>query len=212
MFRYDSPYMRAMTMFANLVILNLLWILCSIPIITAGASTASMYYVIFSWLTKEDDAVLKPFFKSLIQNLRTVTPVWFLNVLLAAVMGAEIIYLSADSTPLLRLLFAVIFFIFLGVSSWLYPIAGRYDSSMRQVLLNSLTLAMRHPVTTLFLIVLNLLPVLLYVYSASLLAYSGILWIFIGFAAVALLNGMQLLRVFRRYDPSEQEETDEKKQ
>jgi hypothetical protein len=60
--------------------------------------------------------------------------------------------------------------------------------------------------------VLNLLPVLLYVYSASLLAYSGILWVFIGFAAVALLNGMQLLRVFRRYDPSEQEETDEKKQ
>ena len=114
MFRYDSPYMRAMTMFANLVILNLLWILCSIPIITAGASTASMYYVIFSWQTKEDDAVLKPFFKALIQNLRTVTPAWILNVLLAAVMGAEIIYLSADSTPLLRLLFAVIFFIFFG--------------------------------------------------------------------------------------------------
>ena len=64
MFRYDSPYMRVMTGFANLVILNLLWILCSIPVITAGASTASMYYVVFCWLTKEDDAVIKPFFKA----------------------------------------------------------------------------------------------------------------------------------------------------
>ena len=209
MFRYDSPFMRLMTLFANLVILNLLWLLCCLPVITAGAATASAYYVVFRWLTKEDDAVIKPFFKAFRQNFRPVTPIFVLNALVGAAMAAEIVYLSADSSALLRIIFAVIFFIFAAFTSWLYPIAGRYDSPMRQVMLNSITLTLRHPLTSLAVSLLNLLPVILFLFFEPLFWQSSILWIFIGFAAVALLNGYQLLRVFCRYDSPEQEELHE---
>ena len=39
-FNYDGPFFRVLNRIGDLVILNLLWILCCIPIVTAGASAA----------------------------------------------------------------------------------------------------------------------------------------------------------------------------
>ena len=76
-FRLESPVMKILTLAANLVCLNILWLLCSLPIVTAGASTAAMYYVVFQYINDQDDAVLKPFLKAFKENFRTATPDWF---------------------------------------------------------------------------------------------------------------------------------------
>ena len=72
-FHPDSKLMRLMTGITNLVCLNLLWIICCIPIITAGAATTAMYSVLFAYITGQDDAVLKPFFRAFRNNFRQAT-------------------------------------------------------------------------------------------------------------------------------------------
>ncbi|MBQ1244270.1 MAG: DUF624 domain-containing protein [Clostridia bacterium] len=56
-FHPESKLVRLMTLVTNLVCLNLLWLIGCIPVITAGASTAAMYSVLFAYLTGKDDAV-----------------------------------------------------------------------------------------------------------------------------------------------------------
>ena len=82
--------MKILTLAANLVCLNILWLLCSLPIVTAGASTAAMYYVVFQYINDQDDAVLKPFLKAFKENFRTATPVWMLNLLIGLALAAGI--------------------------------------------------------------------------------------------------------------------------
>ena len=64
-FRWDSPLMKFMMLITNLVCLNVLWLVCCLPVVTAGAATTAMHYVVFQYITKQDDAVLKPFFSCL---------------------------------------------------------------------------------------------------------------------------------------------------
>lgn len=86
-FRWDSPLMRLMMLITNLVCLNVLWLLCCLPVITAGAATTAMYYVVFQYITKQDDSVLRPFFKAFKENFKTLTPIWILHLLIGAALG-----------------------------------------------------------------------------------------------------------------------------
>ena len=45
-FNMDGPVMRGLTRVFDLVLLNLLTVLCSIPLITIGASLAAMHSVL----------------------------------------------------------------------------------------------------------------------------------------------------------------------
>ena len=75
-FRWDSPVVQKIAMAGNLVILNILWILCSLPLITAGAATTALYYVIFQYQTADETAVIKPFFRAFFKNFKQSTLLW----------------------------------------------------------------------------------------------------------------------------------------
>ena len=72
-FRFDSPVMQKLALLTNLMLLNLLWLICSLPVLTAGAATTAMDAVIFQYLDGGDDSVIKPFFKAFAANFRQST-------------------------------------------------------------------------------------------------------------------------------------------
>ena len=57
-FDLDNPLMRFLSKIADLLALNLLFLLCSIPIFTIGASLTSMYYCFFKMKDQEEWLVL----------------------------------------------------------------------------------------------------------------------------------------------------------
>ena len=44
--KIDSPFMKFLGTMADLMILNMLTVLCCVPIVTAGASFTAMHYVL----------------------------------------------------------------------------------------------------------------------------------------------------------------------
>ncbi len=205
-FRWDSPLVKFMTLITNLICLNVLWLLCCLPVITAGAATTAMYYVVFQYITKKDDAVLKPFFRAFRENFRTVTPIWILNLLIGAALCAEIFYLSRGAQLWLIVIFAVLLFIYGGASLYLYPLLARYDAPVRTSILNSFTLAIRHFVSTAFVIGLHAVPVLLALFAPEQFWKFSIVWLMGGFSLIAYLTGRILMTVFQRHEPSSEEQ------
>lgn len=202
LFSIDSPLGQKMTLLSNLVLLNVLWIICSIPVVTMGAATAAMYHVVFLYITNQDDAVVKPFFKALAGSLKQATPIWLLHLLVGCMLVAEAFYLGGDSSNTLKLLFWVIVLFFLAVGSYLYPLMGRYDASGMRALWNSLALALKHPGTSVLLAGVQAAVGLGLLFYPSLAWISAIFWTLIGFALAAYVFGSILLRVFSKYDNS----------
>lgn len=207
LFSIDSPLGRKLTLMSNLVLLNLLWIICSLPIITMGAATSAMYHVVFLYITNQDDCVIKPFFKALAGTLKQATPVWVLYLLAGCMLVAEAFYLGGDASDVLKILLAVIVLLYIAVGTFLYPLMGRYETTGRRALWNSLTLTLKHPGVALLLsgvqaavgIVMLLYPAIAWTTAAF--------WTLIGFALAAYLMGKILLRVFLKYDRSDTPET-----
>lgn len=204
-FRPDSPLMRFMMLVTNLIILNVLWILSCIPVVTAGAATVAMHTVLISYINGKDDAVLKPFFRAFRENFRMVTPLWLVNFLIAAVMVAEIIYLSAGSGLWLKVVFGILLFVYGASTSYLYPLFARYHTSVKQALLNSFMLSVRHVISSVCVVTLNALPVVLLVMFPAYFWKTILVWTVIGFSLIAYLNLKILLPLFRKYEtPSEE--------
>ena len=64
LFNIDNPIMQFISKIFDLVLLNLLFILFSIPVITAGASLSALYYVSLKILRGEDPYIWQNFFQS----------------------------------------------------------------------------------------------------------------------------------------------------
>lgn len=208
-FKLDSPFMKFLTLITNLVCLNVLWLLCCLPVVTAGAATVAMYYVIFLYITKQDDTVTKPFFKAFKENFRVVTPIWILNLLIGLALAAEVFYLSQGAENWLILVFGVLSFIYIGATSYLYPLLARYDAPVRRAVINSFALSAKHLFSTVLVVALNAFAPALLVYDISAFLKIGILWTLGGFALIAYLNGRILLSVFKKYEPANDCQTHE---
>ncbi len=197
--------MRFMMLITNLIALNILWLLGCIPVVTAGASTVAMHSVLLGCINGKDDAVLKPFFRAFKENFRIVTPLWLLNLLIGAVMAAEIFYLSVGAQLWLKIIFGVLLFVYAAATSYLYPLLARYQTSGKSAVFNSFALSMRHLLSSLCVVTLNALPILLMVGFTEIFWKSVLVWTLIGFSLIAYLNLKILLPIFKKYDPTPEE-------
>ena len=89
-FNYDYPVWRFIGKLGDLVLLNLLWLVCCIPVFTAGAATTAVYYVTLKLVRDEDDSTIKSFFRSFIQNFKQATAIWLLILLAGSLVAFDL--------------------------------------------------------------------------------------------------------------------------
>ena len=100
LFDYDSSLMRFFTFLCNLTLLNIIWFLGCLPVVTAGASTVGLYYSA-DQLRMGDSAVWKNYKIGWKRHWKKATPVW---LLFAVILFAFFYDYFSLSSPYLRFL------------------------------------------------------------------------------------------------------------
>lgn len=75
-FRSDNPYNEVMTKVFDVIWLNILWLVFSIPIITIGASTASLYHVMMALVRDEEGGITASYWRFFRENFRKVSALY----------------------------------------------------------------------------------------------------------------------------------------
>lgn len=157
---------KIFTKIKSLFVLNILWLVCSLPIITVGASTTAVFYVSMKHYRGEDTDVVKDFFKSFKQNLVQATSLWFI----IAVVGAAVLFIfskafamTGNFSRLAGVLAAVLVLMYVISIIYIFPILARYDNSIFMTVRLSIAVAAVNFGTTTIIIVLWVI-VLLSVY------------------------------------------------
>ena len=88
-FSYESKFSQLLLKLCRACYLNLLWFLCSIPIITIGASTTALYYASLKIVRDEDNHVGALFFRSFRENFRQATVLWLILLGVGLFLGAD---------------------------------------------------------------------------------------------------------------------------
>ena len=91
-FNYDNPVWRFIGKFWDVLIVNLLWIVCSIPIVTIGASTTAMYYVTLRLARDDDGYTFRSFFKSFRENFKQATAIWLIFLTVGLLLACDVYY------------------------------------------------------------------------------------------------------------------------
>ena len=105
----DSPFYRTMGKIGDLLFANLLWLVCCLPIVTAGASTLGLFTVVNKMAAKEDYTVRTDFFKAFKRDFKQSTALWLVLLLagFAALTGLRTA--TAQDTPSTGILAATSF-------------------------------------------------------------------------------------------------------
>ena len=212
LFNPDSRIMIFLSRVADLVILNILWLVCCVPVVTIGASTTAMYHVIRHWQKDSVSSIMRDFFQSFKEDFKQATPVYLILLIptAAVVMNAMMIFNPENSAAVPSYLLVIWFIsalILLFISSFVYPVMAFFADSIFKTLRNAMVLALANLPRTILISILNLLPVILLFVNLSFFLQSSIFWLLIGGALVAYLNMSILKPVFKKLVPSEFEDT-----
>ena len=88
-FSYESKFSQLLLKLSYSCYLNLLWLICSIPIVTIGASTTALYYASLKLIREEDNKVTRQFFRSFRENFKQATVLWLILLGLGLFLGAD---------------------------------------------------------------------------------------------------------------------------
>lgn len=162
-FQYESKFNQIFLQLADMIILNVLYVLCCIPIFTIGAAQAGLFTGIRVMLDKEDDSsVAKAFFRGFKSGFKSITIVstTYLLILaaLVAVLYAVLVLMFAGGSKLPAILCAVALCIVYILHSIIGPFHATFGCTTRQLFRNSFFVAMAYPLRAILVAVLMLLP------------------------------------------------------
>ena len=89
LFSYDSAFSRHAMNLALSCWLNLLWLLCSLPVVTMGAATAALYAVTLKLAEEDDTHTTQRFFRAFRENFRQATALWLVLLFLGALLALD---------------------------------------------------------------------------------------------------------------------------
>ena len=197
----DFRIVRFLELLFQLIVLNLLTLLCCLPIITTGAALTALYHSLFD-MREGKGNIFKGYFRALKENIR---PALMLGIVFAAVCVSFVFYalflrdlLAAGNVLAWLGVIAVGAFFFFPMT-YAFPLLSKFDSPAVRTLLNAYLLSVRHIGTTIAVLLMNALPWLLLLINPSWLLATLPVWLFFGFALPAWFASGLFLRVFKKY-------------
>lgn len=201
-FGLDNKLMRTSARIFDLMLLNFLFVLSCLPIITIGPAIIALYRMVAELGQGKVDSLSKDYYYQLKENFKQGL---FLGILGSFVFSALLINLKifmAIELPIgimLQMLCYGIGFISLIIGLYSFQISGKYETTIPQLLKNAFYLSFLNFSKTLLLVAIILpIGVLLGYSPVSMLLTVSIL-LFIGFSMIASLQTVILQPVFEKY-------------
>ena len=197
-----------MSKVADLCILNIICVVCCIPVITAGASITAMYYVTLKMVRNEEAYIVRSFFKSFKQNFKQATIINLIMLLIGVVLYVDLNVSKAmqgGAGQIFQVIFMAFGLIYFILFLYVYPVLARFYNTIKNTIKNALFMAIRHLPYTVVMVLIAVCPLLLLlVKSYQIQSTLFVLFLLMGFALIAYCNSYFLAKIFDIYMPKEE--------
>lgn len=213
LFNMDNKFFTFMGKVADLIILNLICVLCCLPIVTIGPSLTALHYVTMKMVRNEESYIVKNFFKSFKENFKQATIINLIMLAVGIMLFLDINIVKRMSGKLYSGLFVVFIaflLLYMLVFLYIYPVLAKFYNTIKHTFINAFLMSIRHLPYTFVMLVITLLPIgIFFIPSLQLQSTCLMLLLIMGPAVIAYLNGHFLVRIFDNYIPKEEDAQDE---
>lgn len=211
LFNPNNIVMQILSRVFDLMLLNFLFLISSIPVITLGASLSALYYVCLKIVRREDPYIWKNYWKAFRQNLGQSTAILLLFLAAGCLIGIDLRILAASGSSLFKIARIVLFaaaLVLICMLLYVFPIISHFSCTTGQALRNSALMALAHLPCTALLLAMYVLIVYLTEISSKIFAAIILLCGLCGFSLVVLISCVAFDRIFRHYEPDNLTQTD----
>lgn len=210
LFSPDSKVMQGLSRAADLMLLNICFLVTCVPVVTIGPSLAALYSVVLVMGTDREKSPVAGYFRAFRDNFGPAIKLWL--ILLAVGLA-----LSLDLTLCSRLgglfawanvVFGILMVVLLLSAAMAFPLVGMFRNTTMGTLKNSLILGLGNLPRAAVILALWIFPVYLLIFQPLVFFNAALLWIIIYFSFAAYLSGLLLRKVLKPYLPEDElEET-----
>ncbi|MCQ2591274.1 MAG: DUF624 domain-containing protein [Treponema sp.] len=155
LFNIDSGFARFMNRAIDVLELNILWVIFSLPIFTIGASTSAAFYVTLKMVDEEEGYIAKSFVKAFKDNFKQGTIMWCITA--PCIYFSYLIWqavIKGDDIHFLIIIGAILFTaVAISINLYAYPMIARYDNSLKNIIRNSFGICLMYFGRSVFIIV-----------------------------------------------------------
>lgn len=147
-FNMEGPVMNFITKITYSAYLNILWLVCCLPVFTIGASTTALFYVTLKVAKNEEGSLTKAFFHSFKENFRQSTIIWLILLAVGIILGFDsyIFYHMRFENAFWTVataVFLVAVVAYAIILMYIFPLLARFDNTIRAMFKNAIMLGMR---------------------------------------------------------------------
>ncbi len=208
MFRYDSKFWGVVGVIGDIIMINVLYLISCIPVITIGAATSALYSVMRKQAKKESGYIVRDFLKAMKENFKKSTVIWLIFLVLFGLIYGDLVIVKGSmndsKTQSMALgFFLISFLLALAICIYALVLQSGYENTVKNTLKNATILMLAQLPWTVMILLVTLSPVL------ALLAFpkgNGV--ILVGmfacwFSVAALINSYVFNRIFEKMIPKE---------
>ncbi len=176
-FSVDSPLYRFLSKLLDVIRLNFLWILFSIPLVTIGASTVAALSVALKMADDEEGYIGRSFLKAFRENWKQGTVLWLITLVALYAIYLDFQFFEAlEGNPMIFLLVGILsIVVVVSALLYAYPLAARYENTLFRTIQNSIDITRRYVGRTLFLVFVLSLEFLLFQFNQTMLFFAILL-------------------------------------
>lgn len=153
LFSLDNPVIKFFCLIGNLWMLNILWLVCSLPIVTLGASTTALVYSCMK-LRADEGYIFKNFFKSFKENFRQSTVLWLVYLVVGALLALGLMFWNNYKMPGSKLIWGVVLALSILYSIsilYVFAIQSKFVNTIKNTIKYSFLIAFTHIKETILL-------------------------------------------------------------
>lgn len=198
-FSYDSKLMIMLNSLANTMFLNLLFLLCCIPVFTVGAATTALFRGCRA--IAEDEPCYRAYFHAFKTSFRRATLAWliWLAGMLVFIWCAWVIWVNKLGGYRPALIVSALVLVFLMVvSNMTFLFYSRFECTLKQLLKNGLYMTLGHLFRAIFMGLAMWLPVLFFFLLPDVFVALSVAWVLIYFATIGNISVRMMKTPFAR--------------
>lgn len=192
----------------DIVLANLLFIVCSIPLVTIGPALTALYHCMLRTVKGNNNGTIKTFFRAFRQNFLQSFLLWisFLAGFFILILNLNFLKQTGNSTgQIFHYLSYGIIGLLVIVFLYVFPVVAAFSGTLKNMLKNAFLFAFMHFPSTLAIAVISILPLFMTYQDLQLLPLYAACWAFFGFGLTAFVNSLFFYRMFRPYLGDEEE-------
>lgn len=203
LFEYDNKFFEVLGKITDIIILNLLCIISCLPIITIGASVTSTYFVALQMVRDEETYIIREFIKRFKENFIFSTKVWSIILIIGLVLSFDFyisrLILNEYMRITLQFILTIVSIIFVFLLTYVFPIISKFENTIKNTMINSILISIQHLPKTIFMIFINLSPIILTLILSNYWGHILFFYTVMGFASITYINSIFFNKIFEKY-------------